>query len=341
MENGLQVLIVGHATHAMTSRLATALRARGHDVLVLHPDALVAEVGVVGGVDVRALSGSARLRPEVAVCTVSSDHVPAALACERLAHFGTAVLNPASAGLLAADKFRSALVLADAGLSVPRAVLVGTPEAAELAAGRLGLPVVLKTSDGAEGAQVRLCESPDTVHEVFAAVRQSADQPVEARTPLIVQEFLNYSVGRDRRFFVVDGVVQAAMDRVARAGEWRSNLSLGGAPVAVEPTPEEIRTAGRAAAALGLDFACIDLMATPHGPVVVEANPFGDMLDVAMVTGLDLIGSLVDLVERRGGRPATGPVTARPLADDDLTELTAFCVARMRRKAVQLGLALS
>ena len=62
-------------------------------------------------------------------------------------------------------------------------------------------------------------------------------------------------------------------------------------------TKPEAVLAEQAALALNLDFTTIDIMWRDSGPVVIEANPYGDILDAAMTTGLDLVGALVDFIE--------------------------------------------
>ncbi len=86
-----------------------------------------------------------------------------------------------------------------------------------------------------------------------------------------------------------------------------------------------------------LQVTTIDLMAGANGPVV-EANPHGDVLDVAMTSGLDLIGAMADLVEMRAGLRPLDRVVARPLGAAALATLTAFCRRRLEvRRRVLSG----
>jgi hypothetical protein len=163
-------------------------------------------------------------------------------------------------------------------------------------------------------------------------------QNLSDRSPLILQEVVRPSIGCDRRMFVVGGVVQAAMDRVARAGEWRSNLSQGARPVRAVATEEEANLASLAALALGLDFAAVDIMWADDGPVVIEANPYGDILDVAMTSGMDLIGTLADLAEMKAGARSVAPIRARPLSESGRRDISEFCQGRLRAKATELDL---
>lgn len=113
-------------------------------------------------------------------------------------------------------------------------------------------------------------------------------------------------------------------------------MSQGATPHAARPTAAEVWLAEKAADALGLAFGTIDLMTDESGPVVIEANSFGDILDVAMVSGLDLIGALADLAETKAGLRADTPIRSRPLGDQERSDLTDFCEDRLRRKLDQL-----
>jgi ribosomal protein S6--L-glutamate ligase len=321
--------------HAMTSRIRAELTRRGHDAEVVHPDRLVTEV-VRGRVVVHPF-GQGRL-PDAVVLTMSSDHMPAVHSAAQLELAGVPVVNRPSAVLLAADKIQTAVALVASGVPVPRAVSITTIDAALEHAPRVGYPLVLKAADGAEGNQVRYVANATELPAAVAALRASMGQHVWVRTPLILQEVMCRPLGRDRRVFVVNGVVQAAMDRVARVGEWRSNLSQGASPVRAVATEHEANIAVRAALALGLDFTTIDMMRSDDGAVVIEANSYGDILDVSMTSGMDLIGSLADLAEMTAGAPSLGPVEPRPLTLASHQEITIFCLARLRTKATELGL---
>lgn len=154
----------------------------------------------------------------------------------------------------------------------------------------VGYPLVLKATDGSEGEQVALVADSDELSAEIVRIRATLGMAATVNSSVILQEVVHGGAGKDRHLFVVGGRVQAAMDRVPRPGEWRSNMSQGATPVAAEPSAEGVRIAEVAAAALGLDFGTVDLMEDDGRPVVIEANPFGDVLDVAMVCGVDLIG---------------------------------------------------
>jgi len=330
-----KIAIVGYPTHAMTGRLASELQRRGHHAEVLHPDELVTELRQ-GLVVVHPFDDEPA--PDAVVLTMSSDHMPAVNSAAQLECAGVPVANRPFAVLAAADKAQTAVILATAGVPVPATIAVTTVESALLHAPSVGYPLVLKAADGSEGNQVRYVESEYALPGAIEELRASMGQDLSMRSALLLQEVVGAPTGRDRRIFVVNGTAQAAMDRVPRVGEWRSNLSQGARPVSAVATDGENAMAARAALALGLDFGTIDIMWGGDGPVVIEANPYGDMLDVSMTSGLDLVGSVADLAEMKAGARRSERVVSHPLNEAAHAEITDFCLNRLRDKAVELGL---
>jgi hypothetical protein len=130
----------------------------------------------------------------------------------------------------------------------------------------------------------------------------------------------------------------AAIERVAREGEWRSNLSQGGQPRAVAVGAAEAAAAVAAVHALGLDLGTVDVMGAAGGPVVLEVNSFGDVLDVAAFSGVDVIGAFADLVEAvASGERSLGPASRRALSGRARTAELSFCRERLASKAAELA----
>jgi [lysine-biosynthesis-protein LysW]--L-2-aminoadipate ligase len=88
---------------------------------------------------------------------------------------------------------------------------------------------------------------------------------------MLVQELLP-APGRDLRVLVAGGRVVGAAQRVAAAGEWRTNVSLGGSLVQAARDDDAFELARAAAAAIGADFVGVDLLPTEQGYVVLELN---------------------------------------------------------------------
>src|SRR5690606_32346551 len=104
----------------------------------------------------------------------------------------------------------------------------------------------------------------------------------------------------DLRCFVVGDQVVAAMRRQAAAGDFRSNLHRGGTAIAVAPTPGQCEVAVRAAAAVGLGVAGVDLIESRRGPVVLEVNASPGLEGIEDATGIDIAGKIVEFAAKIG-----------------------------------------
>jgi ribosomal protein S6--L-glutamate ligase len=112
-----------------------------------------------------------------------------------------------------------------------------------------------------------------------------------------VQEYIKEAEGSDVRALVVGGRVVAAMRRVGKSGEFRSNLHRGGMAEAADISDEERITAVRAAAVLGLNVAGVDMLRSNHGPVVIEVNSSPGLKGIEQTTGLDVATEIIAFIE--------------------------------------------
>jgi len=99
--------------------------------------------------------------------------------------------------------------------------------------------------------------------------------------------------GRDLRAFVVGGRVLAAIERVGSG--WRKNVARGAEARAAELTAEQERRCVEAAAALGVDYAGVDLL-DDH---VLELNGIPGWHGLQKATGVDVATALVAHLESR------------------------------------------
>ncbi len=123
----------------------------------------------------------------------------------------------------------------------------------------------------------------------------------EDGTNILLQEFVEESAGTDIRAFVVGGRVVASMQRQSLDDDFRSNLHKGGEGKIIKLTDEEKKTAIKAARAMGLNIAGVDLMRSNRGPLVLEVNAspgFG----IEKVTGRDVAGPIIEYVELNAKR---------------------------------------
>ena len=69
-------------------------------------------------------------------------------------------------------------------------------------------------------------------------------------------------------------------------------------------TAEERATATRAAKAMGLGVAGVDLLRSNHGPVVVEVNSSPGLEGVETASGRDVASKIIEFLEKRYARGA-------------------------------------
>lgn len=190
------------------------------------------------------------------------------------------------------DKLRCLQILAREGIGLP---VTGIAHATEDIDGLIetvgGAPIVVKLIEGTQGIGVVLAETKQAAKSVIEAFRG-----LEAN--ILVQEFIKEASGMDIRCFVVGSKVVAAMKRQGAEGDFRSNLHRGGKAQKVKLTPEERSTAIRAAKAMGLKVAGVDLLRSNHGPVVIEVNSSPGLEGIEQATGIDVASQIIDFVAK-------------------------------------------
>ncbi len=190
------------------------------------------------------------------------------------------------------DKLRSMQILTRSGVGIPKTVFTNySKDVASIVDNVGGAPCIIKLLEGTQGLGVVLAETK----KAAVAVCESFNS-LKAR--VIVQEFIKESRGMDIRAFVVDGRVVGAMKRTGREGEFRSNLHRGGTAELIQLSHEEEVTAIKAAKALGLHVAGVDMLQSDRGPLVIEVNSSPGLEGIERATGQDIAGEIVKFIER-------------------------------------------
>ena len=175
------------------------------------------------------------------------------------------VLNRAGALLAAHDKLLTTKVLRGAALPHPRTRILHPGGAVPDWEG----PLVVKPRFGSWGRDVELCG--DEI--AFRRHLRSLEHRLWFQQHGALLQELVEPTGADLRVVVAGGVPVGAISRVAAAGEWRTNVSLGGTRVPVEPAAEALELAVRAAVASGVDLVGVDLLPDGSGGwTVLELN---------------------------------------------------------------------
>ena len=212
---------------------------------------------------------------------------------------GLRVFNSAESILRCDDKALTWLALRPHGIKIPRTLLAPKTfpnigytslDFAREAGRQLGYPLVLKECFGSFGQQVYLMESEEALLDKVQGL---------AGTPMLFQELVRESFGRDARLNVVGGRVVASMLRKSTDGDFRSNLTRGGAMERYEPTDAEKALAIRATELLGLDFAGVDVLFGKDGPMLCEVNSNAHFKTTLACTGVDMADEIMRHIAAR------------------------------------------
>jgi ribosomal protein S6--L-glutamate ligase len=282
------ILSRGFANYS-TKRLKEEALARGHKVQVI--DYSKCYITVERGNPVVRYKGKELRDIDVIIPRISS----------RLTKYGSSIVRQfemqnvftttsSIAIVRARDKLRSLQLLSKAGVGIPKTVFVReTADFDDVLEQVGGAPVIIKVASGTHGNGVVLAETPKAALAVMQAFY------VEG-VNFLVQEFVAESAGVDIRTLVVNGKVVTSMLRQSLDDDFRSNLHQGGKGIAVKLTAEERRTAQKAAKAMGLSIAGVDMMRSSHGPLVLEVNASPGFA-IEKVTDKNVAKSIIDYAE--------------------------------------------
>lgn len=273
-----------------TQQLEQAAAARGHQAVILPYEGLVATIGSMSrlrsnGTDLDSMDlVLARIIPsgslEQIVFRVDALH--------RLEDRGVKVINSPRAIERTVDKFWTSALLEQCGIATPETVVCERPEEAIEAFRRLQ-DVIVKPLFGSMGLGMVRVQDEEMAFRVFRTLEQ-------IRAVYYLQRTVDHD-GVDVRAFVIGGKLFAAIER--RATGWRTNLARGAAAHAVK-LPEDAKVlALRAAAAVGADYAGVDLIKDREGRThVLEVNGIPGWKGLQQATGLDVAGALLDHLAR-------------------------------------------
>lgn len=189
---------------------------------------------------------------------------PGLWALGQLEARGVVVLNPPSTLLTAHDKLLTARELGRFRIPHPRTRLHLPGD--EL--GSMDSPLVLKPRYGSWGRDVYRCRDEAELADALAGV---AGRHWFAAQGALLQELVPPR-GYDLRVLVAGGEVIGSIRRRAAAGEWRTNVALGGTREPATAPSEARELALAAAAASGASLVGVDMLPSDGGWVVLELN---------------------------------------------------------------------
>ena len=207
-------------------------------------------------------------------------------ALHRLEDRGVRVLNSPRAIERTVDKFWTSALLEQCGIPTPETIVCDDADEA-MAAFRILRDGVVKPLFGSMGLGMVRVSDEEIAFRVFRTIEQ-------IRGVYYLQRTIQHD-GVDIRAFVVGSRVLGAIER--RSAGWRTNLARGGAARATSLPEDQAALAVRAAAAVGADYAGVDLLTATDGTVyVLEVNGIPGWKGLQEATGLDVAGRLVDFL---------------------------------------------
>ncbi|NUM88983.1 MAG: RimK family alpha-L-glutamate ligase [Bdellovibrionales bacterium] len=206
---------------------------------------------------------------------------------------GVPVVNESDAILNSRNKFRALQVCAGEGLDIPDSVL--TRSLSDVPFGiRIirSFPLVLKMLQGSQGIGVMVAHSRSSVESILSTM-------LSLEKEVILQQFIREAAGCDIRALVINGRAVAAMKRMARGGEFRANIHRGGKGMALRLPKRYEQVAVRAARAVGLDVAGVDILESDSGPKILEINSSPGFQELERATGENIAREMVRMAMKK------------------------------------------
>ncbi len=211
---------------------------------------------------------------------------------------GIPVFNSADAIGACDDKAMTHRLLSGCGIPMPKTITApmtfsgvgyGSFDFLDIVEREFSYPFVIKECFGSFGAQVYL------VHD-----RRQAEQLLEKLSgkPLLFQEYIAKSAGRDIRINMVGGEPVAAMLRV-NDHDFRANVTNGGSMQPYTPNERQIGIAREACRILKLDFAGVDLLFGDEGPLLCEVNSNAHVVNIYQCTGINVADRIMTYIRQR------------------------------------------
>ncbi len=99
------------------------------------------------------------------------------------------------------------------------------------------------------------------------------------------------------------GPISSTFGLMSSAVPFRANIHQGGSASVIRPTAEERQLAIKAAKAMGLAVAGVDLIRSKSGPLLLEVNSSPGLEGIESVTGKDIASLIIEHIETNARPP--------------------------------------
>ena len=202
------------------------------------------------------------------------------------------LVNPRTTINICADKYRTALRLADYGLTQPKTKLINDPEQSNLQVQEADIkfPLIMKTLRGSKGVGVLFVDSEKGLDSIVQLIHKQDED-----ADLLIQEYIKTEY--DVRVHVLGGKVLAAMARPVIEGDFRSNVSQGSKPKNIKLTELEIEETLKAAKAVGGYWTAVDFIPSKNRdkqpPYFLEVNSSPGTEGIEDATGQNIAKEVI------------------------------------------------
>ena len=208
------------------------------------------------------------------------------------------LVNPRTTINICADKYRTALRLADYGLTQPKTKLINDPEKAneQVAEADIKFPLIMKTLRGSKGVGVLFVESAKALDSIVQLIHKQDED-----ADLLLQEYIKTDY--DARVLVLGGKVLSTMKRPVIEGDFRSNVSQGSKPEKLELTELEIEESLKAAKAVNGLWTAVDFIPsknrTKEPPFIIEVNSSPGTEGMEEATGRNISKEILEFFSEK------------------------------------------
>jgi len=203
------------------------------------------------------------------------------------------LVNPRTTINMCADKYRTALRLADYGLTQPMTKLINDPENSNKIVDESGIkfPLIMKTLRGSKGVGVLFVDSPKGLDSIVQLIHKQDED-----ADLLIQEYIKTEY--DVRVHILGGKFLAAMKRPVIEGDFRSNVSQGSKPEKIKLTELEIEECLKASKAVGGYWTAVDFIPSKNRdkqpPFMLEVNSSPGTEGIEEATGENIAKEVIE-----------------------------------------------
>ncbi|MEM1526255.1 MAG: RimK family alpha-L-glutamate ligase [Ignisphaera sp.] len=294
-------IISDHPTPSWSSRqLLLALENLGVTSLYLRPSEIVSVFGeneyhVLHLPSLKPLDIEGAILRDLGVSLTLESFLRRCDAIRHLELTGVTVVNPVESMIVARDKYYSLMLLAKAGVPVPKtAVLEDFMTVAKIV--ESWGKTVIKPLIGSMGFGVVLTENPDIAYTIARTILQ-------LKQPIYLQRYVE-KPGRDIRVLAIGDTIVAAYYRVqASPNAWKTNVAQGAKPILISRPDKELEDiAIKTIKILKLHYAGVDVVESAEGYKVLEVNAAPQWRGLQKTTGVNpaihLVKYIISLIKR-------------------------------------------